>query len=154
MIERIVQLLTGAEFKLSAARPDELQVAVAALLVEAARVNDRFDASKHQVIERLLASHFGLSPDASVALLAAAEDAVRRSTQLFCFTEIVVRRLTPEDRAKIVGILWEVVYADGRLDPEEDAFLRRIGALIGVADAERVLARRHVLRHVGQIEPA
>lgn len=69
MIERIVQLLTGAEFKSSADRPDELQVAVAALLVEAARVNDRFDASKHQVIERLLASHFGLSPDASVALL-------------------------------------------------------------------------------------
>ena len=154
MIERIVQLLTGAEFKSSADRPDELQVAVAALLVEAARVNDRFDASKRQVIERLLASHFGLSLDASVALLTAAEDAVRRSTQLFRFTEIVVRRLAPQDRAKIVEILWQVVYADGRLDPEEDAFLRRIGALIGVADAERVQARRHVLRHVGQIEPA
>jgi uncharacterized tellurite resistance protein B-like protein len=42
-------------------------------------------------------------------------------------------------------MLWDVAYADGVLDPEEDLLIRRIAGLIYVDDRERVLARQRVL---------
>jgi len=158
VIERLVQLLAGGELD-PAERADDLQVAVAALLVEAARMDDRFDAAERAVIQRLLAARFELSPWATADLVAAAERAVARSTQIFRFTDMVIRRLEPEQRIAIIEMLWQVAYADGRLDPEEDALLRRIGALIGVSDQDRMLARRRALRQLGleeqaQVKPA
>jgi uncharacterized tellurite resistance protein B-like protein len=43
-----------------------------------------------------------------------------------------------------------VAYADGILDPEEDALVRRIAGLIYVSDADRVAARQNVLRRIQQ----
>jgi len=42
-------------------------------------------------------------------------------------------------------MMWEVAYADGVLDPEEDALIRRLGNLIHITDRDRVLARQRVL---------
>jgi len=42
-------------------------------------------------------------------------------------------------------MMWEVVYADGVLDPEEDALIRRMVDLIHITDRDRVLARQRVL---------
>jgi len=49
-------------------------------------------------------------------------------------------------------MLWEVAYADGVLDPLEDAMLRQVGGLVDVADAERGAARQRVLKRLGIAE--
>jgi uncharacterized tellurite resistance protein B-like protein len=46
-------------------------------------------------------------------------------------------------------MLWEVAYADGVLDPEEDLLIRRISGLMYVEDRERVLARQRVAARLG-----
>jgi uncharacterized tellurite resistance protein B-like protein len=53
--------------------------------------------------------------------------------------------MTPEDRIHLIEMLWDVAYADGVLDPEEDLLIRRIAGLIYVGDRDRVLARQRVL---------
>ena len=45
----------------------------------------------------------------------------------------------------VIEMLWDVAYADGVLDPEEDLLIRRIAGLIYVDDRERVMARQRVL---------
>jgi uncharacterized tellurite resistance protein B-like protein len=50
-------------------------------------------------------------------------------------------------------MMWEVAYADGVLDPHEDALLRRIAGLIHVSDQERGLARQRALANVKNKEP-
>ena len=144
MIERVLEFLTGSAAP-AAASPDQLALAVAALLIEAARMDDDFDAAERATIERLLAAKFELTPAAVRALVAEAEAAQRRSTQLYPFTQEICRRIEPEARAQIIEMLWEVAYADGALDPEEDMLLRRIAGLIFVDDRERVLARQRAL---------
>ena len=42
-------------------------------------------------------------------------------------------------------MLWKVAYADGVLDPHEDALLRQIAGLIHVSDRDRGLARQRAL---------
>jgi len=145
MIDRMLDFLTGRKTPVLAGRPDELELAVAALLIEAARMDDRFDEAERATIERLLAERFDLSREALSALMEAAETAVRQSTQFFPFTRQIVQRIGHDDRAQILEMMWEVAYADGVLDPQEDALLRRIAGLIHVSDQERGLARQRAL---------
>ena len=148
MIDRMLDFLTGRKTPALTDRPDELELAVAALLIEAARMDDQFDAAERGTIERLLTERFDLAPDQLRALMEAAEAAVRQSTQFFPFTRQIVQRISHDDRAHILEMMWEVAYADGVLDPQEDALLRRIAGLIHVSDRERGLARQRALERV------
>jgi uncharacterized tellurite resistance protein B-like protein len=127
-----------------------LQTAVAVLLVEAARMDDEFGAQERAAIEKLLASKFGLGPAATHELVALAETTAERSNQLHPFTRMAVERMDPQQRIRLVEMLWEVAYADGVLDPQEDVLLRRVAGLIYVSDADRVAARQRVLQRMGQ----
>lgn len=153
MIDRVLDFLTGRKAPTLANGPDELELAVAALLIEAARMDDQFDERERATIERVLAEKFELSPEAVAELMDAAEDAVRQSTQFFPFTRQIVQRISPEDRAQILEMMWEVAYADGVLDPQEDALLRRIAGLIHVTDRERGLARQRALETLKARKP-
>jgi len=149
MFDQIFGLLTGRSAATPTGDDPQLRICVAALLVEAARMDDKFDAAERGVMERILAERFDLSKDETADLVAAAERAVDQSTQLFRFTDAVVRGVSIEDRVRILEMLWEVAFADGRLDPEEDALLRRIAGLIHVTDRDRGLARQRVLQRLG-----
>jgi len=145
MLDRLMNFLSGTEAPSAQAGPDELQLAVAALLVEAARMDDNFDAGERAAIERLLAARFDLSPEAVHTLVAAAEQKMSATAQYFPFTHAITTRLSSEQRVGIIEILWEVAYADGVLDPQEDALLRQIAGLIHVPDRERGEARKRAL---------
>jgi uncharacterized tellurite resistance protein B-like protein len=129
---------------------DDLRIAVAALLVEAAHIDDSFAASERAAIGRLLERRFGLSAASARQLLATAEEVADRSAQLFRFTRIINDRLSAEQRVEVIEMMWEVAYADGDLDALEDTLLRRVGGLIYVPDRERGEARQRVLRRLAQ----
>ncbi len=145
MLDRLMNFLSGAEAPSAQAGPDELQLAVAALLVEAARMDDNFDSGERASIERLLAARFDLAPDAVHTLVAAAEKKMDATAQYFPFTHAITTRLSTEERVGIIEMLWEVAYADGVLDPQEDMLLRQIAGLIHVPDRDRGEARKRAL---------
>jgi uncharacterized tellurite resistance protein B-like protein len=153
MIDRLLGWLKEGDRDLSRGK-DELQLAVAALLLEAAMVVDgRFDERERAIIRQILQQRFGLSSTDAQELLAAAERRVEGSAQLFGFTSTINRRLTRARKIEVIEMLWEVAYADGVLDPLEDSLLRRVGGLIDVTDYERGEAKQRVLRQLG-MQPA
>jgi uncharacterized tellurite resistance protein B-like protein len=145
MLDHLMNLLTGAEAPSAPTGADELQLAVAALLVEAARMDDNFDERERAAIEGLLAARFDLTPGAVHTLVEAAEERMRETTQYFPFTHAITTQLSTEQRVDIIEMLWEVAYADGVLDPQEDMLLRQIAGLIHVPDRERAEARKRAL---------
>jgi uncharacterized tellurite resistance protein B-like protein len=130
-------------------RQNEVQLALTALLIEAAYSDDHFDQAERAIIAGLLENRFILSLSDARALLAAGEAAATESAELFHFTRIINERLSPADRIGLVEMLWEVAYADGVLDEYEDSLLRRVGGLIYVPDRERGTARQRVLKRWG-----
>src|SRR5882762_4149000 len=58
MIDRLLHFLTGRGVPAAEKGADELELSVAALLIEAARMDSRFDATERATIERLLADTF------------------------------------------------------------------------------------------------
>jgi len=154
MIERVLDFLTGRAPPLLTESADALATAVAALLIEAARMDDDFNAAERAAIERLLAERFALAPAAVQTLVDEAERVVRDSTQVFPFTREICARMELEERVQIIEMLWEVAYADGVLDPQEDMLLRRVAGLIYVPDGERGMARLRALEKLAAAKGA
>jgi uncharacterized tellurite resistance protein B-like protein len=147
-MKRILDFLSGRSSLKPAKGPVEFQVAVAALLVEAAHMDETFDPAERATIAHLLEARFNLDAGSARDLLTKAEKAVGTSSQLFSFTHQINRTLPPEKRAEIIEMMWEVAYTDGILDPLEDMLLRRVAGLIHVTDRDRSLARQRALEKI------
>jgi uncharacterized tellurite resistance protein B-like protein len=150
MFDRLIGVLTGDANARQAHHPDRLQIAVGALLVEAAQMDGTFDANEQAAIKRILAERYKLTPWEAEALFKASEQARDASTQLFAFSNTIVHDMEPEDRAQIIEMLWEVAYSDGHLDAEEDALIRKVAGLIYVTDRDRGEARKRALARLGR----
>jgi uncharacterized tellurite resistance protein B-like protein len=129
-------------------RAPHTRLSVAVLLLEAARQDDHFDPVERAMIEKLMIRRFNLTQQEVERLLAAGEDRVKRLVQLQGHTSEIAREMAPEERIGLIEMLWEVAYADGVLDSEEDHLVRRIAGLIYVTDRDRVLARQRVLARI------
>lgn len=147
MFDRIVKLLTEPA---PPSDRDGLEIAVAVLLVEAARMDSHFDDAERKVIERLLAQKFQLAAEQTRELVRKALVVDDRSNQLYPFTRVAVERMDLAQRIGLIEMLWEVAYADGVLDPDEDALLRRVAGLIYVSDVDRASARIRVLERLAK----
>jgi uncharacterized tellurite resistance protein B-like protein len=124
-------------------RPEQL--AAAALMVEAARLDGTFGAAERRRILDLLGKRFGLVPEEAGRLLARAEERATESVAWQGFTREIKEALSPEERVGILEMLWEVAYADGSLHDYEASLLRRVAGLLYVSDRESGLARLRVL---------
>jgi len=128
---------------------DPLQVAVGALLVEAAKMDDAYDAYERAAIAELLARRFELDAAAAERLLAAAEAKIADSAELYKLTRTIKDALSHEDRVDLMQMLWEVAYADGTLHHYEANLMRRIAGLVYVTDRESGEARKRALARLG-----
>lgn len=149
MFERIFGLIKGGAADLPSEPGDALEVAVAAVLVEAASLDDRFDEAERRSIEQILAGRFGMTPGSARRLLEEAAHAAAASVQLHGFLRRIRGAFGPAERVGLIEMLWEVAYADGVLDPREDAMIRRIAGLVDVEDRDRIEARRRVRARLG-----
>ncbi len=129
---------------------EEYQMAAAALLVEAAQMDETFDARERATIVNLLTGRFGLTIQESEELLEAAEEEVARSSQLYAFTRAVKDAFTGEERIELVEMLWEVAYTDGELHDYEASLIRRVTGLLQVSDRDSGAARKRALEKLGR----
>ncbi len=153
MINRIKALLAGGG-RSESPEPEEdpeaeARLAAAALLVEQARVDGDFDDRERRHIFDLLSERFTLNQEETDTLIQAAGEAVDQSSQLYAFTRVIKDHYTPEQRIDMIEMLWEIAYADGRVDHFEANLMRRVGGLIHVSDRDRGEARKRVIARLG-----
>lgn len=153
MINRIKALLGDRGGTKEAGKPrysfDELQVAAAALLVEAAEMDEVIDEAERRKVHDLVRARFALSEEEAESLVDLAHREVADSNQLFGFTRVVKDCFGQEERVELMEMLWEVAYADGRLHDLEASLMRRIAGLIFVSDRDSGTARKRALRKLG-----
>jgi uncharacterized tellurite resistance protein B-like protein len=147
MFDRLYAVLRGETAAPS--KNSDVQIAVGALLVEAAFRDDMFEGTEREAIKRLLAERFDLSPEATDELLRASEDAKSKSLEMFNFVGKLLKDMDEGQRVEVIEMLWEVAYADGVLDAHEDAMIRKVAGLLYVSDYDRGAARRRVREKLG-----
>lgn len=125
------------------------QVAVAVLMVEAARLDGEVAAAERDRVQELLARHFGLTPWVAADLVARAERTATESVAWQGFTHTIKEAMDEDERIGVLELLWEVAYADGVLHDYEASLLRRVAGLLYVSDRANGEARLRVMAKLG-----
>lgn len=120
------------------------QLAVAALLVEAAHIDRQAGPDERRAVARLLRERFDLSAHDAQRLVDEAEQRYASSLDDWIFARAVRESFDEAERVEVLRMLWEVVYSDGRLAAFELDLLQRLCAALGLddeaAESARVLA--------------
>ena len=90
----------------------------------------------------LIESHFALSPEDAADLIDSAAKSADDIVHLHDFTQLLHGHLSEKEKAQIIGMLWQVAYADGRLDKYEDSLVLKISDLLYVSRG-RVMRLKH-----------
>ena len=135
--------------RLAAPDPDPLpdldcRLALTALLVRIARTDGDYAPEEIARIDGIARARYGLSPFEATALRREAETLEAEAPDTVRFTRAIKDHVPYEDREAVIEALWEVVLADGKRDHEEDALLRLVAPMLGIADQDSAMARRRV----------
>ena len=148
MFDGLFRFLTGTDDGRQSGGQDAAAFALAILLIEVARSDDRREVREQSIIERALARRFGLDHGEVTRLMQAAEEGATKATDLHHFTQIVVRNFNEDERIGVIEMLWDVAYSDRVLTGDEDALIRRVAGLIYVSDRDRGEAKRRVTQRL------
>lgn len=141
MFDRLRSLLAGPAG--GEERPDET-LSTALLLLELARADLDVAEVEQLKIRELLAARYGLDDAALDRLLAEARARGEQAVSLYDFVQALNARLDPAGKSELMTMLWEVAYADGRLDKYEESLLRRLAGMLYVTDAEFIRTKLSV----------
>jgi len=138
-----------AEFGAGAKHPsafgdDDYRLAAAALVVHAAAIDGEMSQPERDKLHAVLKQHFALDDAATAELIEKATAAEHEAVDLYHFTHLLNRVLDEPGRAKVIEMMWQIVYADGSRDELEDNLLWRAADLLGVSQDERIALRRRI----------
>jgi uncharacterized tellurite resistance protein B-like protein len=122
----------------------QLQLATAALLTRVATVHNEMSQARGAKLHAVLRSHFDLDDPATAMLLEESAAVDRTAVDLYRFTRQLNQFLNDESRRRLVRMMWEVVYADGRVNELEDNIIWRVADLLGVTTRQRVELRQQI----------
>lgn len=109
------------------------ELAAAALLIEAARIDCEVSEEERLAVARLISERLALPPDEAARLLEpipAGELAAEVDDSIVI--QAVREGFAEGDREDILEMIWEVIYADGQLTRFEDLFMQRMVQSLGV----------------------
>lgn len=141
MIQKLKQMWKQAAASPEASKKHDVSLAVAALMVEIMRMDDKLEDAEHSAIMLALEQRFGLSEDEIHVLIEQAKQEVDQALDMHQFTSIVVKGFSTEQRIEILSQLWSVAWADGHIDPYEEQLLRRIADLLGLHHSQYIKAK-------------
>lgn len=136
--------LFGGQKKDEPADERTLAVAVAALMVEAARADEAYTDAERALIDRLLTDGFGVAPAACAAVRAEAEGKAAAAADLYQFTRRA-KELPAAGKSALMEALWRIVLSDGSRGAWEETLIRRVAGLLHIEDQESARARQRVL---------
>lgn len=150
MLDRVLSFLRDLPGGGSGQREadDDPRVAASALLFHVMDVDGVRQDAEWERFKAVLAETYGVRGDELAKLATAGEMADREAVDLYSFTSVLKQHLDVEQRKAFVGLMWDVVYADGELHELEDNTVWRVAELIGVERQDRIAARRKAAANV------
>jgi len=141
LFERLNETLTNDRDE-SNDRESAIRLATAVLMIDVARSDEQFDDVELERIRTSITEEFGLSTSESASLVDDADDHAKDLVSLHSFTDLLHKNLEEHEKARIVGHLWQVAYADGDLDKLENSLVLKISDLLHVGRG-RVMRLKH-----------
>src|ERR1700735_3088769 len=118
--------------------------AATALLVHVISLDGEPSAAEKRKLHSLIESSFGLDQGTADKLIASATLVEGEAVDLYHFTSVIMRSVDDAGRLRIVEMMWELVYADGRVTEFEDNVVWRAADLLAVSSRDRIELKHRV----------
>ena len=126
-------------------RCQNIQVATCAVLLEMARIDSEFSDEEQESLISILKKRYGLSNEDTEELILASNEELEGSIDLWRFTNLINRNYTIDEKLEIIRTVWEIAYADGKLDKHEDYLLHKLAELLHLTHKQLIDAKLRVL---------
>lgn len=136
--------LTGGAKPQDTFADNDYRRAAAALLVHIATLDGDLTPVKRDKLHAILEAQFALDPAAADALIEAAAADDREAVDFYHFTSLLMRTLNEAGRLRVVEMLWEMVYLDGKVSEFEANVMWRVADLLAVSPRDRIALRERV----------
>ena len=128
-----------------------LQLATAVLLVEVMRADADASAVERAATVTALRKTFALNDDELARLLAQAEHTANSANDYFRFTSAMNDEFTQAQKIQVVEYMWQVAYADGQLDANENPLISKIAGLLHVTHGDYIAAKLYAKEAAQQL---
>jgi uncharacterized tellurite resistance protein B-like protein len=143
-LRNLISDLTGGDKHPARFQENDYRLAAAALMIHASTIDGTANVAEQDKLRAVLKSRFALDDAATDELIASATQAEHEAVDLYHFTSLINRTLDEDGRRGIVEMMWEIVFADGRVSEFEDNLMWRAADLLGVSSRERIALRRRI----------
>ena len=127
----------------------QLQLATAVLLIEVMRAEPEVTEPERQVVLSALRRKFTLAPDELDRLMELADDKARGANDFFSFTSTLNDRFSHPQKVRVIEFMWQVAYADGVIDENENHLISKVAGLLHVTHGEYIAAKLHARQATG-----
>lgn len=124
----------------------DLRLAACALLLELAHADSDFSEEERRHLEAAVRRQFGVDEPEAHELLELAEAERRQAVDLWQFTSLIAESYSVGQKMVLAEIMWGLVYADGKVDKDEDYLMRKIFNLLRLEPGYLAEARRRMER--------
>ena len=149
MLDIVKRFFSPVDEKTTASRAEgtghQLQMAVCALFVEMARIDESFSAEEMAAVIDILKAKYGLSAVNATSMIAAAEAELEKSVDYWQFARLINENYSMDEKVGIIEMLWRIVYLDGNLDKHEDYLMHKLAKLLRLHHKQLIDAKKKVL---------
>ena len=123
----------------------DVHVAVCALFVEMARIDNTFTPAEMETIISILKEKYGLSEEHADALIAEADRELEQSVDLWQFARMINENYSTAKKIEIIEILWQMVFVDGKMDEYEHYLMNKLKNLLRLSHDQLIDAKLKVM---------
>lgn len=127
--------------------PHDIRVAVCALFIEIARIDNCFSPQELDTLLSILKAKYNLSEEHAEALLDAAGNELEESVDLWHFAKLINDNYTIDEKVEVIEMLWQIVYVDGKMDEHEHYLMNKLSNLLRLSHKQMIDAKIKVLRN-------
>lgn len=127
----------------------DIQVAVCALCIEIARIDEKFTRQELDSLLSILIKKYNLSSEDAEALMAAADQELENSVDLWQFAQLINENYAIDEKLEVIEMLWQIVYVDGKMDEHEHYLMNKLSTLLRLSHDQLIDAKLKVL-HPGK----
>ena len=107
---------------------DSYFIKVAALLIHAAKIDEKYTIDEENIIKKTLLE-LGSNQNELDEIMIKAKQSEERSNQILNFTK-EIKNQNEKDKIKIIESLWRIIYSNKDADIYETNLMRRLSGLI------------------------
>jgi uncharacterized tellurite resistance protein B-like protein len=120
------------------------RLAATALMIHVISLDGAPSAIEIAKLHSLIESRFELDPGTADRLISAATLVEGEAVDLYHFTSVIMRVVDEPGRVRLVEMMWQLVYADGRVNEFEENVVWRAADLLAVSSRDRMELKQRV----------